>query len=83
MYPKIINVATKEGLVLIVDFENDITKKIKVLDMWDEEGFNMLKNEFFLKTVKVDAGGYGISWNDEIDMSEYELWVKGEVYNNH
>ncbi|MCT4598141.1 MAG: DUF2442 domain-containing protein [Vallitalea sp.] len=57
MYPKIINVATKEGLVLIVNFDNDITKKIKVLDMWDEERFNMLKDESFFRTVKVDAGG--------------------------
>ena len=24
--------------------------------------------------AKVDAGGYGISWNDDIDISEYELW---------
>jgi len=22
----------------------------------------------------VDTGGYGISWNDEMDLSEYELW---------
>jgi len=23
------------------------------------------------------AGGYGISWNDDIDLSEYELWTNG------
>jgi hypothetical protein len=23
------------------------------------------------------VGGYGISWNDEIDLSEYELWTNG------
>ena len=27
--------------------------------------------------VQVDAGGYGISWNDEIDMSAEELWANG------
>lgn len=32
--------------------------------------------------VVVDPGGYGISWNDELDMSEYELWTKGiEILN--
>lgn len=27
--------------------------------------------------VKVDQGGYGISWNDEIDLSCNELWEGG------
>lgn len=34
----------------------------------------MLKTDAFFKAVKVDHGGYGISWNDNIDLSEYELW---------
>jgi hypothetical protein len=25
----------------------------------------------------VDAGGFGISWNDDADLSEYELWTNG------
>lgn len=25
----------------------------------------------------MDPGGYGISWNEDLDMSEYELWTKG------
>jgi len=32
--------------------------------------------------VKVDAGGYGISWNDDIDLSEYELWTNGKPIAN-
>ena len=28
--------------------------------------------------VKVDAGGYGISWNDEIDIACDELYFGGE-----
>jgi len=27
--------------------------------------------------VKTDLGGYGISWNDEIDLSCDELWENG------
>ena len=27
--------------------------------------------------VKVDAGGYGISWNDDIDLSCDELYYNG------
>jgi hypothetical protein len=29
------------------------------------------------KSVRVDSGGYGISWNDDVDISEYELWTNG------
>jgi len=30
------------------------------------------------QSVRVDPGGYGISWNDNIDLSEYELWTNGQ-----
>jgi hypothetical protein len=42
------------------------------------EMFHLLNNEAFFRSVKVDMGGYGIVWNDDIDLSEYELWVNGE-----
>ena len=29
--------------------------------------------------VCVDGGGYGASWNDDIDISEYELWTNGTL----
>jgi hypothetical protein len=29
------------------------------------------------RAVRVDAGGYGVSWNDDLDLSEDELWVNG------
>jgi hypothetical protein len=37
--------------------------------------FELLRNEAFFKAVKVDPGGYGISWSDDADLSEYELWT--------
>jgi len=39
--------------------------------------FQLLKHEAFFKAVKVDVGGYGASWDDERDLSEYELWNNG------
>jgi hypothetical protein len=41
------------------------------------EVFRILDNDAFFKSVRVDAGGYGISWNDEVDLSEFELWTNG------
>lgn len=39
--------------------------------------FQLLKHDAFFKAVTVDPGGYGISWNDDMDVSEYELWHRG------
>ena len=39
--------------------------------------FEVLKNDAFFKSVQADSGGYGISWNDDADLSEYELWTNG------
>jgi hypothetical protein len=42
----------------------------------------MLSEPGFFKAVRVDPGGYGISWSDDIDISEYELWTNGESIAN-
>ncbi len=39
--------------------------------------FQILRTDAFFKTVQVDSGGYGIAWNDDADLSEYELWTNG------
>ena len=31
--------------------------------------------------VKVDIGGHGILWSDNLDLSSEELWVNGVVSN--
>lgn len=36
--------------------------------------FAPLDSRAFFKNVKVEQGGYAISWNEDIDISEYELW---------
>jgi hypothetical protein len=40
--------------------------------------FAPLKNPSFFKNVKVETGGYAVYWNDNIDISEYELWKNGK-----
>jgi hypothetical protein len=40
--------------------------------------FSLLSDPGLFRAVRVDPGGYGISWNDHIDLSEYELWTNGE-----
>ena len=81
MYPKIRNINTdvKEDYILIIEFENGIRKKYDFKKNFKNPLFQDLKNKILFKQVKVDAGGYGISWNDELDLSEYELWNNGVI----
>lgn len=45
----------------------DFKKKI------NEEFYSNLKNEKLFKQAFIDVGGYGVSWNNSIDISKYEL----------
>lgn len=63
---------------LLVTFGNGVEKIYDCNQLLHLEMFQSLENEVFFKSVKVDAGGYGVSWNDDVDLSEYELWVNGK-----
>lgn len=76
--PKIKSVRTEDDLKLIVEFENNIIKNYDCHQIIHRPEFQPLKNLAFFRAVNVDIGGYGISWNDEIDISEYELWMNGK-----
>jgi hypothetical protein len=75
--PKILSVKVQEDKMLAVMFANGIEKVYDCAQLLGRDMFQLLKNDAFFKSVKVDAGGYGISWSDEIDLSEYELWTNG------
>lgn len=75
MFYKIKKVEPLKNMILKVEF---ISGKIKYYDvkMLIEkiEQFRELSNEEIFNKVKVDEGGYGISWNENIDISCNELW---------
>ncbi len=75
--PKILSVQALENKKLLVKFINGIEKIYDCSQLLNLEMFQILENEAFFKAVKVDSGGYGISWNDDSDLSEYELWING------
>ena len=58
-----------EGTSKIYDVSNLIKKY---------ESFKPLKdNQMLFNSVAVDQGGYGIIWNDDIDISSNELFNNG------
>jgi hypothetical protein len=74
--PKILSVQPLDDKKLLVQFANGVDKIYDCKPLIEKfEPFQPLENEVFFKQVQVDAGGYGISWNDKVDLSESELWT--------
>ena len=79
MFYKVRKVEPMAGLNLRVQFENGTVKKYDVnplLVKWPVfRSLELLPGLF--DCVRVDAGGYGVVWNDDIDLSCNELWEHG------
>lgn len=75
---KVSSVVPLEDMFLLVFFENGVIKKFDVKPIIkDYPDFEVLKNSDLFQLVKVEAGGYGVSWNEDLDCSEGELWENG------
>lgn len=79
MFHKIKNVNALPEFRLSVFFSEGVTKLYDVKPLFEKlPVFAYLKSypdEF--NNVSVDMGGYGIVWNDELDLSCDELWEHG------
>lgn len=64
---------------VLVSFVTGECKRYNVAPLFEKwDVFKTLSSvKGLFEQVKVDAGGYGISWNDDIDLSCNELWENG------
>lgn len=75
---KISKVTPLENYILHVVFDNQVAKIYDVKPLFDKwQVFNDLKKNNLFTVVRVDSGGHGIVWNDDIDLSKYEIWENG------
>lgn len=79
MFHKIKNVAALPDYRLSVQFSEGVTKIYDVKPLFEKLSvFAALKDDVrTFYSVSVDIGGYGIVWNDELDLSCDELWEHG------
>ena len=79
MFHKIKNVAALPDYRLSVQFSEGVTKIYDVKPLFEKQPvFAALKDDVrTFYSVSVDIGGYGIVWNDELDLSCDELWEHG------
>jgi len=83
MFYKIKSVKPLEDLIIVVEFGNNIKKTYDIkplIKKWPV--FQNLYNESLFKQAKVDIGGHGISWNENIDLSCNEIWENGKIIEN-
>ena len=78
MFHKVKNVEPLDNMLLLVEFVNGEKKRYDVkplISRW--KVFNDLTDNSLFNLVKIDCGGYGIAWNEYIDLSCEELWNNG------
>ncbi|MEI6828193.1 MAG: DUF2442 domain-containing protein [Desulfuromonadales bacterium] len=78
-YPKVKSVTPLSEKQLFVTFTTGDTRVYDCAPLLSESSFYPLKDEAFFKNVHVDQTGYGVVWNDNVDLSESELWINGKA----
>lgn len=81
MFHKVKSVVALPDYMLLVTFEDNVVKYYDIKPLFEKwiEFKNLENIKGLFEQVKVDIGGYGISWNDEIDLSCEELWINGTI----
>lgn len=81
MFHKVKSVTPLPDYQLNVQFSEGVTKRYDIKPLFERYSmFRPLKDrpELF-SSVMVDTGGYGIIWNDDIDIACDELFLNGET----
>ena len=76
-YPRIRSVKTRPGKTLVVTFENGDKKVYDCTPLLRVDTFRPLQDEAIFRCAHADSHGYGVIWNDEIDLAESEIWING------
>ncbi len=79
MTHRIVSVNVLNNATLSVVFQNGIVKKLDVQTLYSAfpqfKAFETTPDLF--QQVQVDIGGYGVSWNDTLDLAADILWENG------
>jgi hypothetical protein len=75
MFHRVKSVKPLSDMILYLEFADGSVKRYDVkplMNKWDV--FKDLKQDCLFNLAQVDTGGYGVVWNDSIDLSCDELY---------
>ena len=79
MFHRLKNITPLKDKILLAEFMDGTVKRYDVKPLKHKlQAFEMLDYVHGLfEQVRVDFGGYGVVWNDELDLSCDELYENG------
>ncbi|MBQ7216900.1 MAG: DUF2442 domain-containing protein [Synergistaceae bacterium] len=79
VFHRIKNVTPLKDMILLAEFQDGTVRHYDVKPLKEKiPVFGMLDYVHGLfEQVRVDAGGYGIVWNDELDLAAEEIYCNG------
>lgn len=78
-FPKILNVSPKLGMTLLVTFDNGDRRVYDCTPLLQNDIFSPLRDDAIFRCAHADSHGYGVVWNDDIDLAESEIWLNGKI----
>ena len=79
MHRIITKIETKKDLLFIATFADGEVVLFDVKTLFAKYPvFETLRNEELFNSVAIDGIGYGISWNDELDLSSDGIYARGK-----
>ena len=74
----IVKIETKENMILIATFADGEVVSFDVKTLFGRYPvFHALEDEQLFNSVVIDGVGFGISWNDDLDLSSEGIYSKG------
>lgn len=79
MTHKIKSVRPLENSLILVVFQNGIEKTYNMRNLYPVfPQFEIFeKDKALFNQVQIDVGGYGIFWNDDLDLDAEDIWEDG------
>ena len=75
----ITKIEPKENMVLVATFADGEVVSFDVKALFDKyPAFRALEDEALFNNVEIDGVGYGVSWNDDLDLASEGIYARGE-----
>ena len=80
MFHKLNKIKALPGCMLWAEFKDgrEVVYDVSALTEFNPVFCGLVRDPALFAQVRIDPGGYGISWNDELDLEAEELWKHGD-----